>query len=83
LIENGDAWMRIIQSRALTSHTYNEDTARKIASEILNEYYAQFIQLKDTLEALREKEDGHSVGYEDVHLSLLHSQKASYEIWPG
>lgn len=58
LIENGDAWMRMIQSRALTSHTYNEDTARKIASEILNEYYAQFIQLKDTLEALREKEAG-------------------------
>jgi nucleotidyltransferase substrate binding protein (TIGR01987 family) len=25
LIENGDAWMRMIQSRALTSHTYNKE----------------------------------------------------------
>ncbi|MFO7877697.1 MAG: nucleotidyltransferase substrate binding protein [Desulfovermiculus sp.] len=58
LIENGDVWMRMIQSRALTSHTYNEDTARKIASEILNEYYAQFVQLKHKLEALKDKDDG-------------------------
>ena len=56
LIEDGDIWMRMIQSRALTSHTYNEDTARKIASEIFNEYYPQFVQLKETLEALKEPE---------------------------
>lgn len=56
LIENGDAWMRMIQSRALTFHTYNEDTARKIASEIFNEYYPQFVKLKETLSALKAKE---------------------------
>ncbi|MFP4258015.1 MAG: nucleotidyltransferase substrate binding protein [Desulfovermiculus sp.] len=56
LIENGDAWMRMIQSRALTSHTYNEDTARKIATEILNKYYPQFVKLKETLSALKAKE---------------------------
>ncbi|MFP4035272.1 MAG: nucleotidyltransferase substrate binding protein [Desulfovermiculus sp.] len=48
--------MRMIQSRALTSHTYNEDTARKIATEILNEYYPQFVKLKETLSALKAKE---------------------------
>ncbi|MFP4428781.1 MAG: nucleotidyltransferase substrate binding protein [Desulfovermiculus sp.] len=56
LIENGDAWMRMIQSRALTSHTYNEDTARKIATEIFSEYYPQFVKLKETLSALKTKE---------------------------
>ncbi len=56
LIKDGDAWMRMIQSRTLTSHTYNEDTAQKIASEIFNEYYPQFVQLKETLAERKDKE---------------------------
>lgn len=48
--------MRMIQSRTLTSHTYNEDTARKIASEIFNEYYPQFVQLKESLAERKDKE---------------------------
>lgn len=56
LIKDGDAWMRMIQSRTLTSHTYNEDTARKIASETFNEYYPQFVQLKETLAERKNEE---------------------------
>lgn len=34
LIAHGDVWMRMIQSRALTSLTYNEDTAQDIRSDL-------------------------------------------------
>ncbi len=58
LIAHGDVWMRMIQSRALTSHTYNEDTAQEISAAIFREYYPQFVQLKQTLNALKAKETG-------------------------
>ena len=34
LIENGEAWMAMIQSHNLTSHTYDEATAAAIASVV-------------------------------------------------
>ncbi|MEN8166404.1 MAG: nucleotidyltransferase substrate binding protein [Pseudomonadota bacterium] len=36
LQEDGEAWMDMIQSRKMTSHTYNEDTAKAIVSDILS-----------------------------------------------
>jgi len=42
LIEDGDAWMAMIQSRNQTSHTYNEDTADEIAEAILSSYVKEF-----------------------------------------
>ena len=51
LIENGAAWMDMIQSRNLTSHTYDEVTAAHIVAAIRNTYFAEF-------EALRVKLDG-------------------------
>ncbi len=42
LIENGDAWMAMVQSRNQTSHTYNEDTADEIAEAILHSYKDEF-----------------------------------------
>ncbi len=51
LIENGEAWMDMIQSRNLTSHTYDEATAAHIVSAIRDTYFAEF-------EALRVKLDG-------------------------
>ena len=57
LIAHGDVWMRMIQSRALTSHTYNEDTAQEISAAIFREYYPQFVQLKQTLDSLKAKEN--------------------------
>ena len=51
LIENGEAWMNMIQSRNLTSHTYEESTAKEIVSAIRKTYHAEF-------EVLRVKFDG-------------------------
>ncbi|MCC6601982.1 MAG: nucleotidyltransferase substrate binding protein [Anaerolineae bacterium] len=54
LIENGQVWMDMIQSRNLTSHTYNEATAAQIATAILGDYFPQFEALHDKLAALGE-----------------------------
>lgn len=56
LIVNGDVWMDMIPSRVLTSHTYNEDVAEKVVSDILNRYFAEFVTLEVRLKALREKD---------------------------
>jgi len=42
LIEDGETWMAMIQSRNQTSHTYNEDTADEIATAILSSYVKEF-----------------------------------------
>jgi nucleotidyltransferase substrate binding protein (TIGR01987 family) len=57
LIENGEAWMQMISSRILTSHTYNEDTAEKIAKDTETIYYAEFVKLHAKLEALKKEEE--------------------------
>ncbi|WP_440616156.1 nucleotidyltransferase substrate binding protein [Cysteiniphilum sp. 6C5] len=56
LIDNGDIWMQMIQSRNLTSHTYDESTVEEIATLILNEYINCFTQLAETLQNLATKE---------------------------
>ncbi len=49
LIENGEQWMNMIQSRIETSHTYIQDKAEKVATAIFNDYYELFIKLKSKL----------------------------------
>ena len=41
--------IRTIDSRNNSAHVYNQDLAEKIYSEILNEYYAAFEQLRSAL----------------------------------
>ncbi len=55
LIEEGETWMDMIKSRTQTTHTYNEDVAKKIAADIVNLYFAEFEKLHSTMEALKEK----------------------------
>ncbi|MDZ7924622.1 MAG: nucleotidyltransferase substrate binding protein [Marinagarivorans sp.] len=54
LIEAGDQWFAMIKSRTLTSHTYNRETARLIADQILNTYHPL---LKSLLAALEKQRD--------------------------
>ena len=42
LIQDGDIWMEMIQSRNRTSHTYNEDLAKQIAQRIIDFYFPAF-----------------------------------------
>jgi nucleotidyltransferase substrate binding protein (TIGR01987 family) len=53
LIENGEAWMDMIKSRTLTSHTYNEETAEKIANDTANIYFQEFVALHTKLDSLK------------------------------
>ena len=57
VIENGTVWMDMIQSRNLTSHTYDEATAAQIAAAICDAYVAEFDALRLKLEALKKEEE--------------------------
>ena len=57
LIENGEAWMDMIQSRNLISHTYDEATAAQIVSAIRSTCCAEFDRLRIKLEGLKQEEE--------------------------
>lgn len=48
--------MEMITSRALTSHTYNEETAEKIVEDIYSKYFDEFLMLHEKFAALKVKE---------------------------
>jgi nucleotidyltransferase substrate binding protein (TIGR01987 family) len=52
-ISNGEAWMRMHNSRNLTSQTYNQDIADEIVEQIIDEYFDLLKELKETLEEER------------------------------
>ena len=52
LIQNGEAWMDMIKTRRLTSHTYNEKLADLTVKDIREIYYPEFIRLQARLENL-------------------------------
>ena len=54
LIKDGESWMKMIESRTKTSHTYNEETANEIASAILNIYFGLFQELHQTMGKINE-----------------------------
>ena len=55
LIENGETWMDMIKSRSPTSHTYNEDIAEQIATDITGRYFPEFTALRAKMESLRKE----------------------------
>ena len=57
IIDDGEAWMSMISSRNLTSHTYNEKTTEQIVAFILNSYFDQFLKLMDKLNSIKESEN--------------------------
>jgi nucleotidyltransferase substrate binding protein (TIGR01987 family) len=55
LIYDGEAWMEMIKSRNLSSHTYNQDTAEEVVSNILMRFYPAFEQMTTTFSTLAEQ----------------------------
>ena len=53
LIDNGEAWMDMINSRNLTSHTYNEGTAAQIAAAILEVYFPEFSDFQEQMAKIK------------------------------
>ncbi|TDH24593.1 nucleotidyltransferase [Segetibacter sp. 3557_3] len=56
LIEDGQSWMDMVQSRIKTSHTYNQETANEIANEIVSSYYNLFLAFQKQIEMFRKSE---------------------------
>lgn len=50
LIQDGEQWMAMIQSRNISSHTYDERTAERLANAIIHDYYPLFMILKKEME---------------------------------
>ena len=49
LIDNGHIWIDALSNRNLTTHTYDEELAIKMTSEILNAYLPELEKLYDKL----------------------------------
>ncbi|MEK7702679.1 MAG: nucleotidyltransferase substrate binding protein [Nitrospirota bacterium] len=54
LIENGEVWMEMINSRIAATHTYNEAVAEKIAKDTETIYYSEFVALHAKLRTFKE-----------------------------
>lgn len=50
LIADGEQWMTMIQSRNLSSHTYDEQTAEHLVAAIINGYFPLFEILQIEME---------------------------------
>lgn len=56
LIEDGELWMKMIQSRNLTSHVYDESIAEELIRLINDCYYEAFNQLNAKMQELYKQE---------------------------
>ena len=56
LIKNGEAWMKMIEHRNETSHTYNEKIANAIVEAILTRYVKEFEGFQRSFLELERKE---------------------------
>lgn len=50
LIADGEQWMAMIQSRNVSSHTYNERIALELVSVIVAQYFPLFVELQTEME---------------------------------
>ncbi|PKM10968.1 MAG: nucleotidyltransferase [Gammaproteobacteria bacterium HGW-Gammaproteobacteria-3] len=50
LITDGEQWMAMIQSRNLSSHTYDEQTAERLVTAIIDNYFPLFEDLQTEME---------------------------------
>lgn len=50
LITDGEEWMAMIQSRNLSTHTYDEATADRLVETIVERYYPLFVKLREEMQ---------------------------------
>lgn len=53
LINDGKVWLQMIETRNLTSHTYDKETAEEIITEIVNKYFFEFVEFEKTMLKLK------------------------------
>jgi len=57
IIENGEVWMEMIQSRNKSTHTYHEATATEIYTRIVEQYFPLFLDFRRKMEEKRSVKD--------------------------
>ena len=50
IIHNGHAWLKALKDRNLSTHTYQEEVARKIENDIRTDYFPLIVELIHKLE---------------------------------
>jgi len=57
LIEPGEAWMKMIEARNQTSHTYDPRVAEAVAADILKSFYPAFKRMAEKFSSLSDQEN--------------------------
>ena len=57
LLDDGQEWMRMIESRNLTRHTYDESVAQQVLAAIRHHHIRQFDALAQRMQSLRREVD--------------------------
>ena len=52
LIDNGEAWMEMIDARNRTSHVYDEEMATDVVDEIIHTYFPLFEELQEKMNGI-------------------------------
>jgi nucleotidyltransferase substrate binding protein (TIGR01987 family) len=55
LIDNGDAWMEMIDDRNRTTHIYDDEMAADVIDEIIHTYHPLFVELENKMDQLAKK----------------------------
>lgn len=55
LLNDGNLWMQMIETRNLTSHIYDKHTAEEIVEIIVNKYSGEFIAFEKTMIKIRDE----------------------------
>jgi len=55
IIENGEAWLEMVDDRNKTSHLYDEEMAADVIDEIVHTYYPLFVELLHKMNELSSK----------------------------
>ena len=56
LLADGETWMEMIKARNLSSHTYQQDLAQRIANDILTRFYPAFVAREQTMQNMLDRE---------------------------
>jgi len=52
IIDDGQIWMDMIESRNISSHSYDEETANQILMQIINSYFLYFQKFLNKMEGI-------------------------------